>query len=392
MNKESRTPWQQIDYTLLFIIFLLLCVSSLAIYSAQINLPVNLREINFVLKQIIWYIVGSVVLVFSLVIDFDRYKQIAWYLYGLGVALLLALQLAPESIAPYSYGAKRAFKVPLIGDFMPSEFMKIFLIITLSTIIAHHNAKYVERSIREDVLLLAKLAVTSFVPFALVLIQPDLGTSLVLIAIAASLLLVSGIRWRILSLLFLLAVAAMFVLVEIFLRAPTFFVNVILGGNEYQLNRIYGWLNPYENVRGIGYQLVKSLTAIGSGQLDGKGFNQSTVYFPEAHTDFIFAIIGEEFGFIGTSVVVTIFFMLIYRIIHTALESHDPFGSFLCAGVVGMLTFQIFQNIGMTIGLLPITGIPLPFISYGGSSLITSMIAIGIVLNIASRKKKYMFD
>lgn len=134
------------------------------------------------------------------------------------------------------------------------------------------------------------------------------------------------------------------------------------------------------------------MTAIGSGQLYGKGLNENTVYLPEAHTDFIFAVIGEQFGFIGTSIVVAIYFMLIYRIIHTAIESNDPFGTYLCVGIVGMFTFQIFQNIGMTIGLLPITGIPLPFISYGGSSLLTSMLTIGLVLNVASRTRKYMFD
>ncbi len=392
MNKDSRSPWQQIDYTTLFLIFLLFCISIVSIYSVQPNLPVHLREHNFAARQVLFYVVGIGAIVLAMIIDFDRFKQITWYLYGFGIFLLLALKFAPASIAPINLGAKRAFDLPVIGNFMPSEFMKIFLIITLSTVIAHHNEKYFEKSIREDFLLLGKIALISLFPIFLIFRQPDLGTSLVLVSIVGSLIIVSGIRWRIIFSLIATALLAVFLLVFTYLRFPDFLVNVLLGGNDFQIKRIEGWLEPYENVGGIGYQLVKSMTAIGSGQLYGKGLNNNTVYLPEAHTDFIFAVIGEQFGFIGTSVVVSIFFMLIYRIIHTAIESNDPFGTYLCVGIVGMFTFQIFQNIGMTIGLLPVTGIPLPFISYGGSSLMTSMLTIGIVLNVASRTRKYMFD
>ncbi|PWA12690.1 rod shape-determining protein RodA [Pueribacillus theae] len=392
MNKESRTPWQQIDYTILFLIFLLLCISIVAIHGAQPNLPVHLRDYNFVARQIIYYIIGLVAIGFAMVIDFDRFKQINWYLYGFGIFLLIALKFAPKSIAPIKNGAKSWFDIKYFGSIQPSEFMKIFLIITLSTIIAHHNEKYLKRGIREDFILVGKIAIVSFVPFALILTQPDLGTSLIILAIVCSLLLVSGIRWRILIGLFFAGILGVFLLIFTFLRFPDFFIKFILRGNEYQLDRIYGWLNPYENAEGIGYQLVKAMTAIGSGQLSGKGIGSNNVYLPESHTDFIFAIIGEQFGFIGTSIVISVFFMLIYRIIHTSLESNDPYGSYLCAGIIGMLTFQIFQNIGMNIGLLPITGIPLPFISFGGSSLLTSMLSLGVVLNVASRTKKYMFD
>ncbi len=392
MKKESRSPWQQIDYTTLFLLFLLLCISLISIYSAQPNLPVHLRNINFVAQQFIFYVVGLGAIFLAMIVDFDRFKQITWYLYGFGIFLLIALRFSPDSIAPYSFGAKRAFDFPIIGNFMPSEFMKIFLIITLSTVIAQHNEKYFEKGLREDFILLGKIVLISLAPIFLIFRQPDLGTSLVLLSIVACLVIVSGIRWRIIIGLFVTAFLGIFLLVQTYLRFPDFFVKAFLGGNDFQIKRIYGWLQPYENIGGIGYQLVKSMTAIGSGQLSGKGLHENTVYLPEAHTDFIFAVIGEQFGFIGTSLVVSLFFMLIYRIIHTSIESNDPFGTYLCVGIVGMFTFQIFQNIGMTIGLLPVTGIPLPFISYGGSSLLTSMLTIGIVLNVASRTKKYMFD
>ncbi|HEX6923626.1 MAG TPA: FtsW/RodA/SpoVE family cell cycle protein, partial [Bacillales bacterium] len=160
-----------------------------------------------------------------------------------------------------------------------------------------------------------------------------------------------------------------------------------------QMDRIYSWLYPYENSSdGDAFQLLHSLKAIGTGELYGVGFQDGGVYVPAAWTDFIFAIIAMQFGFLGASLVISLYFLLVYRMIHTALETHDRFGSFLCAGVIGMFTFQVFQNIGMTIQVLPITGIPLPFISYGGSSLLTSMIAVGIVLNVGSRKRTYMFE
>ncbi|RBW69952.1 FtsW/RodA/SpoVE family cell cycle protein [Bacillus taeanensis] len=395
MNKDNNSPWQQIDYTLLFLIFLLLCISSIAIYSAQFSLPVHLREINFVLRQVMWYMIGAVAILATMILDFDRFKQISWYLYGFGIFLLLLLRFSPEYIgsyelAPIRNGAKSWFVLPGLGSIQPSEFMKIFLIISLSHIIIVHNEKYAVRELREDFILLGKILLTSLLPIAIVMEQPDLGTAMVLSAIVASLILVSGIRWRILFGAASTFSLAIFVLVQIYFRFPKFFEDYIL--DSYQLARFYGWLQPYEYAGSYGYHLITSLKAIGSGQLQGKGFNNGTVYFPEAHTDFIFTVIGEEYGFIGASIVVSVFFMVIYRVIHISIESHDPFGSFLCAGVIGMLTFQVFQNIGMTIGLLPITGIPLPFVSYGGSSLLTYMIAIGLVLNVASRTRKYMFD
>ena len=147
---------------------------------------------------------------------------------------------------------------------------------------------------------------------------------------------------------------------------------------------------PYEYPE-YGYQLQKGLLSIGSGMLLGKGFSENNVYVPEPQTDFIFAVFSENFGFIGASILVALFFILIYRVIITGIESNDPYGSYICAGIVGLLTFQVFQNIGMTIGLLPITGIPLPFVSYGGTSLLIYMICIGLVLNVRSRTKEFMF-
>jgi rod shape determining protein RodA len=384
-NNDQQSPLQQIDYNLLFILFLLFCTSCIAIYSAT--------EGNFVIKQLVWYAVGAIAIAGTLILDFDQFRRLSWYLYGLGVLLLSGLVIIAavdpaSSLVPEINGAKSWYRFPGMA-FQPSEIMKVALIITLSNTITSHNERFIQRTISDDFLLIVKIVLVSALPLLLVLMQPDLGTGLVFAAIIGSLILISGIRWRIIFTLLLFVSGFIAALVFIFVRFPDFFLEYIL--DQYQLDRFYGWLAPYE-YETEGFQLIKSLLAIGSGQLYGKGFTEGSVYIPEAQTDFIFAVIGEEFGFIGGSLVIALFFLLIYRIIHTALETNEPFGSYLCAGVIGMITFQVFQNIGMTVGLLPVTGIPLPFISYGGSSILSAMIAIGLILNVRSRTRKFMFD
>ena len=165
-----------------------------------------------------------------------------------------------------------------------------------------------------------------------------------------------------------------------------------MGVDPYQFKRIDSWLDPQSYSQDAGMQLLRSLLAIGSGQTAGKGFGNREVYMPESHSDFIFSTIGEEFGFIGGSIVIILFFILIFQLTRTGLETKNQFYSYLCTGVIAMMSFHAFQNIGMTIQLLPITGIPLPFISYGGSSLLSNMIAMGMILSIRYHYKQYMFS
>ncbi|KKI93638.1 cell cycle protein [Bacillus sp. SA1-12] len=388
----EKSPQQQIDFTLLFIMFLLAIVSTIAINSAEATLPATLQAINFSVKQVQWYIIGAFAVAMTMLIDYDRFRQLSWYLYGFGMVLLLGLEILPAPIVQTIKGATSWYKLGPLGNFQPSELMKIFMIIVLSRIIADHREKYPNNTITDDFLLIGKLAATAAPPILLLIRQPDMGMTMVFCAIIASLILVSGIKWRIIVTAASSALLGIGSIVFIFIKFPDFFLKYILRGEEYQLDRFYGWLNPYEYSGEQGFQLVKSLLAIGSGELRGKGYKNLEVYLPEAHTDFIFSIISEQFGFIGGSIVVSLFFLLIYRMIHISLESNDPFGSYLCTGIIGMITFQVFQNVGMTIGLLPITGLPLPFVSYGGSSLATYMVAIGVVLNVRSRTRKYMFD
>ncbi|APH05901.1 FtsW/RodA/SpoVE family cell cycle protein [Bacillus weihaiensis] len=385
---NDKSPQQQIDYTLIFILFLLAILSTVAINSAEATLPDVLKNINFSVKQIQWYIIGSIAVVITMIIDYDRFRQLSWYLYGFGMVLLVGLEVLPEGLVQTIKGATSWYKLGPLGNFQPSELMKIFMIIVLSKVIADHREKYPNNSVSDDFLLLGKLAATAGPPVLLLVRQPDMGMTMVFCAIIGSLVLISGIKWKIILPVVFTGILAIGTFLTIFFKYPE-----LLGSMKaYQLDRFYGWLNPWEYSGEQGFQLVKSLLAIGSGELGGKGYQNLEVYLPEAHTDFIFAVISEQFGFIGGSLVISLFFLLIYRMIHIALESNDPFGSYLCTGVIGMITFQVFQNVGMTIGLLPITGLPLPFVSYGGSSLATYMIAIGIVLNVRSRTRKYMFD
>ncbi|EOP57446.1 MULTISPECIES: FtsW/RodA/SpoVE family cell cycle protein [Bacillus] len=385
---KDKNSQYRIDYILILIVLVIGAVSCFAIASAQPSLPPALQQVNFVAKQIQWYVIGAIAIFAIMVIDFDRYKQIAWYLYGFAMILLIGLELKIPGAVTIK-GATAWYSLPGLGNFQPSEIMKLFLIIVVGRIIVNHNEKYPFRTPREDLILLGKIFGASLPPLLLIAKEPDLGNTMVISAMLAAMILVSGIRWRFIFGLATLVIAAGSALTYTYFAHTAFFKEHIL--KEYQLDRFYGWLAPYE-YETQGYQLRQAVLATGSGELHGKGWENGQVYFPEPHTDFIFTNIAEQFGFLGASVVISLFFLLIYRMIHIALESNDPFGSYLCAGTIGMFTFQVFQNIGMTIGLLPITGITLPLMSYGGSSLLTYMIAIGFVLNVRSRTKTFMFD
>ncbi|MCT2535667.1 FtsW/RodA/SpoVE family cell cycle protein [Aquibacillus koreensis] len=390
---SKNTPNSNFDYTLVFIILLLAIVSCFAIYTVQPFLPSMYEGTNFVLQQIVWYILGSMVIVVMMLVDYDRYRQVSWILYGIGMITLLMLFLnVPAPIIHEVNGARSWFIFPGIGTIQPAEFMKVFLINMLAHVMVSHNEKFKIRTIKSDLWLLLKILVLSLPPMGLVATQPDLGGFLVLCAIVACMTLVSGIRWRILLTIMLTMVVSIGIVVWGYINYPDKTKEIVnnLGFGHVE-SRFLGWLYP-EAYGDSGYQLIRAMLSIGSGQLTGKGMHDLEVYIPERHTDMIFSAIAEQFGFLGASFVITLFFLLIYRLIHIGLQSNDQFGSFLVTGIIGMFTFQIFQNIGMSVQLLPITGLPLPFISYGGSSTLTYLMAIGIVLNIKFRTKTYMFD
>ncbi|WP_138416407.1 FtsW/RodA/SpoVE family cell cycle protein [Aquibacillus sediminis] len=396
MSTNKPNSNMRIDYSLIFILLLLGIVSCFAIYTVQFqpSVPSTYDASGLVIKQIMWYIAGSMLVVLIMLMDYDRFRQISWILYGFGIVTLLMIFFNfPAPIIHEANNARSWFIIPGTSTtIQPAEFMKIFLTVILAHIIVSHNEKFKTRTNQTDLWLLAKLLGLSFPPMGLIAVQPDLGGFLVLAAIVACMILVSGIRWRILFAITATVTIIAGVIVFFYINYPDATRDVLYNvGFKHVESRFLGWLYP-ETYGDSGYQLTRAIMAIGSGQLTGKGYADIQVYIPERHTDMIFSVIAEQYGFFGASFVVTLFFLLIYRLIHIGLQSNDPFGSFMIAGFIGMFTFQTFQNIGMSIQLLPITGLPLPFISYGGSSTLTYLIAIGIVLNIHYRTKEYMFD
>jgi len=260
----------------------------------------------------------------------------------------------------------------------------------LARMITKHHEKYLDKTIKSDFLLLGKILGLLLVPLFFIMKQPDLGTGLVFLAITAALIVVAGITWRIILPIFAVGVSLGTAMLWMALYAQDFLFK--LGFQKYQFMRIYTWLDPYSYASDEGRHLITSLNAIGSGEIFGKGYQGREVYVPESHTDFIFSVIGEDWGFIGASVVICLYFFLIYHMTKITLELKDPFSTYICAGIIAMITFHVFENIGMTIQLLPITGIPLPFISYGGSSLMGNMLAIGLVFSMKFHHRTYMFS
>lgn len=388
MTSNNNTT-SKLDYNLVFILLLLFLASCISIYSAQAS---GQYKENFVVKQIFWYAVGGGIITAVMTLDSDQLKKLTWYAYGFGLFLLGFLIVAPASIAPVINGAKSWFIVPAIGSLQPSEFVKIFIILTLSRVIDDHHQKIQgNKTIQTDFWLLIKIGIVTMVPLLLVMQQPDLGTSLVFLAIMIGMIFISGITWKLLVPIFSSGTVLASTILYFVVWKPDI-LEKYLGVKQYQFGRIYSWLDPYNFQSSAGYQLTKSLLAIGSGQTGGKGYGNREVYLPESHTDFIFSVVGEEFGFIGASVLISLFFLLIYHITKVGMETKNNFYTYICVGFISMITFHVFQNIGMTIGVLPITGIPLPFISYGGSALMGNMLGLGLIFSIRYHYKKYMFS
>ena len=379
------------DWTLAFIILLLFIVSLFAISSAQTS---GQYTINFIPKQAFWYLVGAVIIGMAMFFEPEQYKKLAWVLYGIGLMLLLVLIFMPEGVEQIGQlrnNAKSWYHLPGLGSIQPSEFMKTFFILAMARMISKHHEKFTMKTMKTDLFLLGKIVLTMLVPLLFILEQPDLGTSLVFIAITAALILAGGIIWKLIVPIFAgtALLGGLLLWMAVYMQD---FLSEAFGFKAYQNARVYSWLDPYSYATAEGYNLINAMTAIGSGELTGKGYQGREVYVPENHTDFIFTVIGEEYGFIGASIVVSLFFLLIYHLTKITLQLKDPFSTYVCAGIIAMITFHVFQNIGMTIQLLPITGIPLPFISYGGSSLMGNMLALGLVFSMKFLRTPYMYS
>lgn len=384
-TREKNFFLARIDYVLIALIVILAIISVLVITSAMTS---NQYVGDFRMRQIVFYIVGFAMALVIMFIPMQLMKQNIWLIYAAGVLSLLILFVMPETpLTPIINGAQSWYRIgPL--SLQPSEFVKIIYILTLAYVISQHNQFKQSNDLVEDFKLLFKIGLVTLLPIFFILSQNDLGTVLVFIAIILGLVVVSGISWWIIVPTLIVFISAGVTTILGILYRPEVIQN-LLGIQPYQLERIYTWLRPYEYFREGGFQLANSLQAIGSGGLQGQGYGAGSIYIPENHTDFVFTIIGEEFGFIGSTIVILILFVLMVHLVRIASTTSNTFASYFIIGYISMLMFQVFQNIGMTIQLVPITGIPLPFISYGGTALWSNMLAIGIILSIQFYRARY---
>jgi len=366
----ERRPLRHLDPVLIVTSIALAVVGVLMVYSATHRslLAQHVDPTVYLKKQLVFLVLGAVVAILASSFDYRFMKVYAGMLY---VASLVLLVLVRTPLGVTVKGSQRWFS--LLGfQFAPSEFAKLALIVMLAAFISELRSS--ERTL-EDVYRATAIAA---VPGALVFLQPDLGTSIVLAAILLGVLIVAGARVRHLGVLALTATVLMF---------GAFQLHVV---KEYQVARLTAWLDANSDPNGTGYNKLQSEIAIGSGGLTGRGYlkgpQTNLDFVPEQHTDFIFTVVGEEFGFAGAMVLLFLFAIVIWRAFRIALLSKDLFGTYLAAGIGSMFAVQMFVNVGMTLGIMPITGIPLPFVSYGGTSLLTNGIAIGILLNVHMRR------
>ena len=374
MKKISK---YKIDKWVLIPLLIFALISIITIYSAQTILPSYLQ--NLALRQIIWYVVGFGLAYFMMFIGNDFIYDHAWVLYGIGILSLIGLFFFGTDIND----ARCWYTIPGVGTIQPSEFMKIILIITLGTVIHDFNENFSNPSLMEEFKFLIKVGIIVLIPSILTFLQPDTGVVLIYLLITFVMLFISGIRYRWFIIAIGLLLALVGVVLGIYFINQDLFVDIFGTSFFLRVDRLLDWSNK------SGYQLENGLLSIGSGGIFGAGIKNTPLYFPEAQTDFVFAVYASNFGFIGSMFLILLLLFFDIRLIQIALKSRSNKNKYVIAGIVGMLIYQQIQNIGMTIGLMPITGITLPFISYGGSSLLSYMIMAGIIFNISNETLRY---
>ncbi len=360
------------DYIALLAMLCLFVIGVISIFSAGYMTDLNKDEY---IKQIVWFSITFVLMILIWAFDYSIFSFAGYVIYAVNLVLLVVVLYMPSLM-----GATSWFNLGGVL-YQPSELMKIGYIICMAKLIS----KFLELNAvdkKKKILLCVVMALLLLVPLTLILLQPDFGTAVVFLCITAFMVFKMGLKYRYILIAFL-ALLVIVPLVYFFVLNPT------------QKERINVYLDPSLDPLGSGYNAIQSRIAVGSGMLFGTGFLKGTQtqfgYLPIKSSDFIFSVISEEFGFIGSVIVIALFTILILRIIRISKNAKNNFASYMVIGIAGMFAFHFIQNIGMTIGLLPITGVPLPFVSYGGSNLITNGIAMAIVLNVSARKSSNMF-
>ena len=380
----KRSFDSRVDYSLILPVFCLLVIGVVAIYIAvSHDYPNNVWPILG--QQLAWIALG---IIFSFVVMFFNTKflwQSTPYLYGLGLALMILPLIFYNPSLVAATGAKNWVSFSGYTLFQPSEFMKISYILMLAYVIIMFTKKYKdrERTIGLDFLLIFWMIIFTIPVLVLLALQSDLGTAMVFVAIFAGLVLLSGVSWKIIIPVLVSVVSAIAGFLAIFITKDGRTFMHQLGMPTYQINRILAWLNPFDYAQTTTYQQAQGQIAIGSGGVFGQGYNVSNLLIPVRESDMIFTVIAEDFGFIGSVVVIALYLLLIYRMLKITLKSNNQFYTYISTGFIMMLLFHIFENIGAVTGLLPLTGIPLPFISQGGSAIISNLIGVGLLLSMS---------
>ena len=345
---------------------------------------------HYVKSQAIWIAIGIGLAAVVAVIDYEKWRTYRWWIYGFNITLLLIVIFFGEE----TNGATRWIQTPFGFNIQPSEFAKIFIILTLADFLADRQGKlnnYTD-------FILPFLYV--LLPMLLIFMQPDLGTTLVFVAIFIGMMFVAGANpWKFGG---LILAGVVIIGIALWLHFSTSLPGWLhwaqglpLPMQDYQLARLTIFMNPEADTTGNGFHIIQSIYAIGSGGLWGKGYQMGTQgqlnFLPEHHTDFIFSVVGEEFGFVGTITLLFLFLIFLLRSLSIALKARDTYGMLIATGVVSMFTFHILVNVGMTSGIMPVTGIPLPLISAGGSAMWSNMAAVGLMLSVNLRRQRLMF-
>lgn len=371
----QNLDWWLVGAVCLLAVFGLVCIAS----ATRINLG---ESPSNVIKQGVFFLIGIALMVVAANVDYEYFSQFYIPIYILNILMLLSVLFLGTS----NKGATRWIAIgPL--TIQPSEFAKVIMIFCLAKVITQRQKNL------NDLQTLLFLCGFTAIPLILIQKQPALSASLVLVAIFCIELFIAGLDWRLIRNVLVVIVPIVALILFDVSREDPLFTDKIFA--QHQFNRILSFVDPSRDAS-LYYQTEKSISAIGSGQLVGKGLFHGTLnqlsYLPEPHNDFIFSVIGEEFGFFGCIFVLAILLFIVFRCIVIAISARDTFSQLLAAGIAGMFAFQTFVNAGVATGILPNTGMSLPFVSYGGSSMWTNMVAIGLMLNIRKKETKSLFE
>ena len=386
LNETSRSF--KIDWTLLGLILLLAVISVAAIYGAIPLTPSWVNGQDLLIKQVMWYALGFITLVFLIYMGVDRLFSMSHIFYWILIVLLVLLILDTYIDLPLIYpinGARAWIQIPGVGTIQPSEFMKIILIIRASEVIHTHQQYRLKMSYADDMVLFLKIAKILWLPLILIVLQPDTGIPIIIVVSLIVMLAMSSIKpqWLIIGGFTSFVGLAGFIFM--FETNPELLGRLM--GGSYKLTRFYGWLHPEKYILTWGAQLYTALMAIGSAGFTGHGTASIALSFAEPQNDFIFAVIAKNYGLIGVGITMIVSLLFNLKLLLVALSYDGLKEKYMVAGLLGMLFFQQIQNMGMVVGLFPITGITLPLISAGGSSLLSYMIPLAVIFHMSSENK-----